>query len=105
MRGRPALSQLKTKEIVDRIGKAVDISKKVRADAESKGLKDWRDAIPATRPAPKSGTQWYKTMSVPQRVIEEVLAGTREMTEADVKEVIAMAIVKRSGSFPRTYDG
>ena len=97
-----ALSQLKTKEIVDRIGKAVDISKKVRADAESKGLKDWRDAIPEgyTTWQPKSGTQWYKTMSVPQRVIEEVLAGTREMTEADVKEVIAMAGRKKEWVIP-----
>ena len=97
-----ALSQLKTKEIVDRIGNATDISKQVKADAKAQGLTDWRKAIPEGYITwqPKPGTTWYKSLSVPERVIEEVLAGTRDLVESDIREVMAQGGKRKEWVIP-----
>ena len=87
-----ALSQLKTKEILGKIKEASDISDKVEKGEIPEGYVEWQ---------PVPGTVWYKAISVPDRIIQEVLAGTRQLSPEDLRAVVAKGGPRKSWIIPQ----
>jgi N12 class adenine-specific DNA methylase len=91
-----ALSQLETRVTLDALKKTVDVSDKLKKEAKKKSTEDnpvdWKDLLPDgyTLWQPKQGNAFYHAISIPDRIIEEVLAGNQNLTAEDLKDVLAM---------------
>lgn len=86
-----AIAQLKTAEMLKMLQPTVDITDALKAQAKKEGAEDFRTLIPDDHVIwkPKPGTAWFKAVTVNDRILEQVLAGERELTEGDLREVMA----------------
>ncbi|MFA4826461.1 MAG: hypothetical protein WC593_15025 [Methanoregula sp.] len=85
-----AIAQIKTHDILQEIKAATAITVK-KGDPLPDGYVAWQ---------PKPGTIWYRTASVPQKVIDEVIAGNRSLTAEDFKTIVAMGQKRPAWTIP-----
>ena len=86
-----AISQLKTAEIMRMLQPEIDITAALKKQAKEENVEDWQTLIPEGYTAwrPKPDTAWYKAVTVSDRILQQVLAGERELTEGDLRTVMA----------------
>jgi hypothetical protein len=78
--------------------KAVSERKKFIQDALGSKYVTWQDLMKEHKPLegsagwadwkPRPGSAWYKTNTINDRVLEQVLAGQKELTDKDVRQVL-----------------
>lgn len=87
------LHDIEVAKAIKKLGDEYDIAKKVRADANAKGLKNWEDAIPDgyTTWQPREGSVFYMVDTVPAKLAAQIQAGiVKSITGADLKESVAL---------------
>lgn len=87
-----AIAQLKTVETLKKVRTAADISLEVKRQAREQDLDNWRKAIPEgyTTWQPKPGTTFYKAVSIPEKIVDEIMSGKlAEVSKDDLQSIIA----------------
>jgi hypothetical protein len=80
-----ALTQLRTRETLQRVRALADISDHLKALGKAQGV-DWRTLLPDNYVLwqPKEGNVFYRANTIGDRILQEVLAGTHQLKADDV---------------------
>lgn len=96
-----ALGQLRTKKAINEEFKPADIKAQVKAQAAIDGV-DWRKNLPEgyTTWQAKDGNAFYHALSIPDKVLNNIIKGISELKREDLKEVMVMAGPKEEWVIP-----
>lgn len=96
------IAKLKTHKILNEIKAATNIKPRLVTEAKDQGV-EWQTLIPEgyTIWQPKPGTNWFKTMSITEKVLDKVLSGEKMLEADDVKEILAMGGKKEQWVIPQ----
>lgn len=96
-----ALSQLRTKKTLAEL-KGSDIKPQLMEEAKAQGV-NWEELIPDDHAIwqPKEGNVFYSTMTIPEKVIDGIFKGDRQLSKSDLREVLAMGGAREQWVVPK----
>lgn len=99
-----SLAQIRTVDTLQRL-KQFDITNKLKSQANKEGVKNWQSLIPDdyTFWQPEKGNIFYPALSISEKVAQEVIEGTAELTKEDLKQIHAIGKKKAQWVIPKRY--
>lgn len=105
-----SLAILRTQKAIAEFKKQGDIKPQLQAQAKAINAANpdgkqitWEDLIPEDHTIwqPKEGHAFYKAMTIPDKIIDDVLSGGKVLSKEDLKEVLAMGGAREQWVIPK----